>query len=316
MGAAARYPSVRRIANASSTRRQSAVEGHQPGRPARRPRRPAGHRRLRRRLPWRRQAPRDRSRGPARGRVARGDGRRQKQAAGLVASPLLQCDLGSQEVDPGVPELVKRARVDPFQQHKRTILIAGVALAAPAATRRCARRAGSGVSVAARSRKAATAAIPRAPARVRRNARARRRRSRRERSPPGPDARPVGRGRARDRSNQQARGGSRGARSARPRRRPRSAPADAGTPRAGPGPTDPRIRRFPRPNPGSRAARPPATRAPGLRPARLPPPAAASGRRGKPSQAPLEALLDPGGEGQGRWQAEPSRELRGCQAAR
>ena len=40
--------------------------------------------------------------------------RAQKQAAGVAAAPLLQRDLGSQEVDPGAPELVEHSGLDAY----------------------------------------------------------------------------------------------------------------------------------------------------------------------------------------------------------
>ena len=56
--------------------------------------------------------------------------RAQKQAAGFAAAPLLQRDLGSQEVDPRAPELVEHSGLDACQQPERSLQIAGIALRA------------------------------------------------------------------------------------------------------------------------------------------------------------------------------------------
>ena len=56
--------------------------------------------------------------------------RAQKQAAGVAAAPLLQRDLASQEVDPRPPELVEQPGLDACQQPERSLQIAGIALGA------------------------------------------------------------------------------------------------------------------------------------------------------------------------------------------
>ncbi len=56
--------------------------------------------------------------------------RAQKQAAGVAAPPLLQRDLGSQQVDPGLLELVERLGLDACQQRERSLQVARIALGA------------------------------------------------------------------------------------------------------------------------------------------------------------------------------------------
>ena len=131
VGAAAAYPSIRRIANASST--TSTVRGGTgPGGAARAAAATAG-------APPATStslamAPPSASRYVSRASVGvewlEAARRAQKQAAGVAAAPLRQRDLGLQEVDPGVAELPEHLGLDACQQPQRSLQIPRIALGA------------------------------------------------------------------------------------------------------------------------------------------------------------------------------------------
>ena len=87
-------------------------------------------------------------------------GRAHEQPAGVAAAALLKSDLPAQALHLGGSQGVERAGLDRDQQAECRVERAGVALRLAAASSRCARRPGSGVSIAARSRNAAAAANP------------------------------------------------------------------------------------------------------------------------------------------------------------
>ena len=83
-----------------------------------------------------------------------------QQLRRLTGAPLVEGDLSAQHLDPGAPELVERSGIDRAEQAECAVERTGIAAGMAAASRRVARRDGSGDNVAARPRNAAAAASP------------------------------------------------------------------------------------------------------------------------------------------------------------
>ena len=208
-------------------------------------------------------------------------------------------DLRAQQVAAGALQFIQRPGLGHGQQAERGVKRASPVLACAAASARCARRAGSSVSPAERSRNAAAAARP--PRRCARPAELLK--FGRQPSSSGPGAAWA---RCQARRSGSATGSVASASAPcsscprlepMPTGRPPSAPADAGTARGRRTPPAPPPPPASPPRHRSRAARPPATPAPDRRSDQPPPAAPAAGSRtGKRLQLPPKALLDPPGE--------------------
>ena len=194
-------PSSSRSAARGGPGRGGAAERPRPS-----PARPVAGRGGRRRSP--RRAHRGRSRGPAPGRAVRAASRPSSSSGG-ASLPRLRANAicGAQPVQPRPLELVERAQLRGGEQPERRVGRAGLELGLRRGQRaRSARRAGSGVSSAARSRNAAAAATPpRACARSAERSSSAADRPRRAPPPRGRGARPAGPDRPRDRSPRPAR---------------------------------------------------------------------------------------------------------------
>ena len=99
------------------------------------------------------------ARGPARGERFEALGRLEQRGR-AVATTGVRCHLGAQQLRVGATELVEGSGLRHAKQPPGRFRRPAWCLACAAASARCARRAGSGVSSAARSRKAAAAARP------------------------------------------------------------------------------------------------------------------------------------------------------------